>query len=421
MNNGGFNNNNKNNTNNKALAVFELYKMDEIVTITELYDAYLECRKKKRGTIPCADFELNEAANLYELYLELNSRGYKIGQSDAFCVTRPKDREIFAAAFRDRIVHHLLIRKIGDYFEAFFDDESYNCRKGKGNLYGAKRLQAQMLEMPPGAYCARLDLQGFFMSIHKPTLCRLLESFIREWYKGEDVEFWVSLALQIANHRPELNCRIKGRLDVWKRLPANKSLFTNNDDCGLAIGNLTSQIFANFYLTYLDKFVRAKFPRIKYGRYVDDVYLLAETKEEILEAIPQIRALLVTELRVTLHPYKVYLQPISHGMGFIGFYVKDGRLYTGNRTISHLYDLIRFQRVNAAKADTIERFTRCYNSQVGFLVHTYSYNIRCRAWYALDAKTKEYLEQPPWDFSKIRPLPQYTITNQLKNLVLCTK
>ena len=64
MNNGGFNNNNKNNTNNKALAVFELYKMDEIVTITELYDAYLECRKKKRGTIPCADFELNEAREL---------------------------------------------------------------------------------------------------------------------------------------------------------------------------------------------------------------------------------------------------------------------------------------------------------------------------------------------------------------------
>jgi len=90
--------------------------MDERVTITELYDAYLECRKKKRGTIPCAEFELNEAANLHELYLELNSGGYEIGQSDAFCVTRPKDREIFAAAFRDRIVHHLLIRKIGGLF-----------------------------------------------------------------------------------------------------------------------------------------------------------------------------------------------------------------------------------------------------------------------------------------------------------------
>ena len=147
--------------------------MDEKVTITELYDAYVECRTKKRGTIPCADFELNEAANLYDLWIDLNAGTYEIGESDAFCVTRPKDREIFAAAFRDRIVHHLLIRKLEYYFEAFFDDESYNCRKGKGNLYGARRLCAQMQDLP-NVYGARLDLQGFFMSIQKPTLCKPL-------------------------------------------------------------------------------------------------------------------------------------------------------------------------------------------------------------------------------------------------------
>ena len=389
--------------------------MDEKVTITELYEAYLECRKKKRGTIPCADFELNEAANLYELWIELNEGTYKIGISDAFCVTRPKDREIFAAAFRDRIVHHYLIMKLGGYFEAFFDDDSYNCRKGKGNLYGARRLCEQMQEKP-GGWGARLDLQGFFMSISKPKLCRFLEDFIRERYKVKDVDFIVSLALQIANHRPELLCRKKGRRDVWRRLPANKSLFTNADDCGLAIGNLTSQIFANFYLTYLDKFIRKRYPRLKYGRYVDDFYLLADTKEEILEALPNIRAFLSDTLRVTLHPLKVYLQPISHGMAFIGFYIKDGRIYTGNRTISHLYDLIRLQNGAEDKAFHVERFTRRYNSLAGFLVHTYSYNIRCRAWYRVDAETKTYLELPPWDFRKIRTLNQYKSITKLKIL-----
>lgn len=393
--------------------------MYENVTITELYGAYLDCRSKKRNTEPCALFELDEAIELSILYEQLNSGTYEIDTSDAFCVTSPKDREIFAAAFQDRIVHHLLIGRLGDYFEAFFDDESYNCRKGKGNLYGARRLCQQMQEMPPGSYGARLDLQGFFMSIHKPTLCRLLESFIREHYQGEGVDFVVSLALQIANHRPELNCRRKGRLDVWERLPANKSLFTNDDDCGLAIGNLTSQIFANFFLTWLDKFVRANFPRIKYGRYVDDFYLLAETKEELLEAIPKIRAYLASFLRVTLHPLKVYLQPLSHGMAFIGFYVKDGRIYTGNRTIWHLYDLIRLQADTANKAESVDRFTWRYNSLAGFLVHTHSYNIRCRAWFLVDEETKTYLEQPPWSFKKIRVLPQYT--KQYKTIQLCTK
>lgn len=70
------------------------------------------------------------------------------------------------------------------------------------------------------------------------------------------------------------------------------------------------------------------------------------------------------------NPLKVYLQPISHGMAFIGFYIKDGRIYTGNRTISHLYDLIRLQRDAEDKAFHVERFARRYNSLVGFLVHT---------------------------------------------------
>lgn len=384
--------------------------------MSELYAAYVECRRKKRGTIPCADFELNEAANLYDLWIDLNAGNYEIGTSDAFCVTRPKDREIFAAAFRDRIVHHLLISKIGDLFEAFFDDESYNCRKGKGNLYGAQRLRAQIDEMPAGSWGLRIDLQGFFMSIHKPTLCRLLEDFIRANYKGENVDYWVALALQIAKHRPELNCFKKGRTDVWRRLPANKSLFTNDDACGLAIGNLTSQIFANFYLTGLDQFVRANFPRIKYGRYVDDAFLLAETKAELLEAIPKIRAYLSESLRITLHPFKVYLQPIAHGMAFVGFYVKGGRLYTGNRTVGHLWDLIRLQAMEKDKAGNVERFVCRYNSLVGFLVHTYSYNIRNRAWFRLDDETKKYLERPGWDFKSIQPLAQYKSINQLKKM-----
>lgn len=156
--------------------------------------------------------------------------------------------------------------------------------------------------------------------------------------------------------------------------------------------------------------------RHTYGRYVDDFYLLAETKAEILNALPEIRAYLSDALRVTLHPLKVYLWPISHGMAFIGFYIKDGRIYTGNRTISHLYDLIRLQMDAKDKAFHVERFARRYNSLAGFLVHTYSYNIRCSAWYSIDQETKTYLEEPGWDFKKIQPLNQYTSITKIKNL-----
>lgn len=60
--------------------------MDEKVTMPELYDAYVECRTKKRGTIPCADFELNEAANLYQLWEELNTGTYEISKAMLFAL-----------------------------------------------------------------------------------------------------------------------------------------------------------------------------------------------------------------------------------------------------------------------------------------------------------------------------------------------
>ena len=81
-----------------------------------------------------------------------------------------------------------------------------------------------------------------------------------------------------------------------------------------------------------------------------------------------------------------------------------------------LADLLKLKTDAEDKAFHVERFTRRYNSLAGFLLHTYSYNIRCRAWYSIDQKTKTYLEEPGWDFKKIRPLNQYTSITKIKNL-----
>lgn len=386
--------------------------MDEIVSFDELYNAYLDCRKHKRNTAACADFELDEAANLFALWEELNNGTYEIGTSDAFGISRPKDREVFAADFKDRIVHHLLILRIGGLFEADFDNESYSCRKGKGNLFGAKRLRQQLREFPPDAWGARVDMSGFFMSIYKPLLCKFLTEFLRENYKGENADFWISLAVQIAAHHPELNCRIKGDIKILKRLAHGKTLFDNEPECGLAIGNLTSQIFANFFMSKLEKWLRKHFQNIRFGRYVDDVYLIARTKRELLECIAAMRVFLREELRVKLHPYKVYLQPVRHGMDFTGFTVKKGRIYTGKRTVAHFYDLAYRQRGNRAKEETIEHFAAQYNSLSGFTAHTAGYNIRVKVWSLVDEETKKYITITP-DFRVTHVRPEYLTKTKL--------
>ena len=110
-------------------------------TFENLYKAYLDCRKRKTRTLNHLLFFENLEANLLQLESELTSRTYKPGRSIAFVVEKPKIREIFAADFRDRVVHHLLFNFLAPIFEPIFIHDSWACRKGKGTHRAMFRIR----------------------------------------------------------------------------------------------------------------------------------------------------------------------------------------------------------------------------------------------------------------------------------------
>jgi hypothetical protein len=128
-----------------------------------------------------------------QLWKEVNDGSYQIGRSIAFIVEKPVKREIFAADFRDRIIHHWIINKLNDLFEKDFIYDSYSCREGKGTLFGVKRLyrfiRACSDNYTQDAYILQLDIRGFFMSIDRNILCEKLERFILKQYREDDREF----------------------------------------------------------------------------------------------------------------------------------------------------------------------------------------------------------------------------------------
>ena len=139
-------NNNKNNGNFSPFPAYANRKtyasknMDnEKVSFDEVCEAYLECRRTKRHTEAALEYEEAHELNNLQLWKELNSGTYKIGASIGFCVPRPTVREVFAASFRDRIVHHIVMRKFLHIFEAEMIDSSYNCRKTYRRRYAASR------------------------------------------------------------------------------------------------------------------------------------------------------------------------------------------------------------------------------------------------------------------------------------------
>lgn len=363
------------------------------VTLEDVFRAYYECRRTKRRTVNALAFELNFEQELIRLWQEINSDTYKIGRSIAFIVKYPVQREVFAADFRDRIVHHLVISKLNSLFEKEFIDDSYSCRDGKGTLYGVQRIQEKIVECSAGytrdCYILKLDIRSFFMSIDKNILYRKLFEFISEKYHEPDKYIILRLVKQIVFYNPEDNCVIKGKRSDWNGLPYYKSLFWSCRHCGLPIGNLTSQIFANFYLNDLDRYVTQDLGIEYYGRYVDDFVLIHRDKKVLLSARDKIRAFLRSRLKLDLHPQKFYLQHYSKGVKFIGAVIKPNRVYIGNRTKKSLYRKIYSLLPEMAQGvrqtlDGLMHFASSVNSYLGFMRHYNTYNLRSKILKLLD-------------------------------------
>jgi len=241
-----------------------------------------------------------------------------------FIIHDPVQREVFAASFRDRIVHHLLFGYLNPLFEPLFIEDSYSCRVGKGTHYGVQRMMEKMRQCKlnnPGrpVYVLKLDIQGYFMNISRQ---RLYDKVIAVAAKSEiDYGLTDYLLKEIIFNDPTRGCRLKGSRSDWDGLPSSKSLFYSPMGCGLPIGNLTSQLFSNVYLSALDDFVTKQLEVEHYGRYVDDFYLIDSYKERLLSVIPKIRHFLKSELDLNLHPRKVYLQDVMKGVKFLGYWV----------------------------------------------------------------------------------------------------
>lgn len=367
------------------LSIFDIPEKEKTrVELVALFTAYFECRKNKRNTANALAFEIDYENNLVQLCEELNSGTYKIGRSIAFIVDKPVKREVFAADFRDRVVHHFIISKLNHLFEKQFIYDSYSCRVGKGTHFGIQRIDKFIRQCSSNytkdCYILKLDLQGFFMSINKNILYAKLEKFIKEKYQAHDKELIIKLSKQVIFNDPTKNCIIKGYKSDWDNLPQTKSLFYSKPNCGLPIGNLTSQVFANFYMDSFDHYMKHDLKIRYYGRYVDDFVIVHEDKEYLKKVIPRLSEYLQTELQVTIHPKKIYLQHYSKGVKFLGAVILPNRIYIANRTKGNFYNAIEKQNQIArdhkpTKEDKAD-FLSSKNSYLGIMKHYKSYNLR---------------------------------------------
>ncbi len=332
-------------------------------------------------------------------------------------MTYPKRREVFAAQFRDRIVHHLYYNYVHEMLERTFIQDSYSCIKHRGTHYGIARLErhirreSQNYTVP--CYVLKMDISGYFMHIDRR---RLLDITLRQlrrmashsvgagpvpartavrrydlvgehtplpafglarglplhWRDVVDIDFVEYLTRTIILQDPTLSCRRRGTLLDWLGLPHDKSLFHSQEGCGLPIGNLTSQLFSNVYLNELDQYVKRTLHCRHYGRYVDDFYVVSADRDWLLSLRRPVADFLATNLGLNVNDGKTIIRDVRQGVEFLGAYLKPRRRYVSRASLSRL----------AAKVPSLShksspgQLRSSLNSFLGLLSHYKSYGIR---------------------------------------------
>ncbi len=370
-----------------TVSVANEYKLSKLQLLVDLFRAYKDARKHKRKTIKQVEFEMNMEQNLVELRDKLWNRTYKPGRSVCFIICEPKKREIFAAEFRDRIVHHLYYNYTYELFERIFITDSYSCRKNKGTHFGVRRLEHHIRSCSENyknkVYILKCDIKGYFMNIDRKKLLKICENSLnrmachksdvrgKKWIERIDYDFIKYLGREIILNDPVENCIVKGRQTDWDDLPASKSLFKTAKGSGLPIGNLTSQLFSNVYMNAFDQFIKRQCREKYYGRYVDDAYVVSRDKTELRYIISVANEYLYRVLGLKLHPDKTYIRRAGYGFEFLGVYVKPFRVYIRNSTKKRIANAISNLKY---KKDI--NISHVVNSYLGILSHYKSYKIR---------------------------------------------
>ena len=376
------------------------YRLTREQLLFDLYIAYYDAARHKHKMAYVQKFERDLAVNLKELCDDLLCRRYKALPSKCFVIDYPKKREVFAAMFRDRIVHHLYFRYTHHLFERTFIADSYSCIEGRGTHYGVDRLRQHIrrasLNWSQPCYAMNLDIRGYFMHINRQKLLKIATESLTKmakhkvgltddvpipsgviltksttWADIRDFDFILWLTEQIVTLDPMENCIIVGDESDWDGMDHAKCMRYVQPGLGLPIGNLTSQLYSNVYLNPFDQFVKRDILCEYYGRYVDDSAMIDACREWLLAQVPKVREFLANELGLQLHMGKLHVREVSQGIEFLGAFVKPYRDYISNKTLERITRNIRtmdLRDVNHVEASV--------NSYLGVLSHSSSYNVK---------------------------------------------
>jgi len=270
------------------------HSYNNIISFDNLLISWREFLKGKKRRKDVAEFSLNFMDSIFALHADLTDKTYRHGGYKVFKINDPKMRDIHKASVRDRLVHHVIYRILYPYFDCKFIFDSYSCRVNKGTHRSINGFRNFALKTSRNntrtCWVLKCDIRKFFASVDHRILKDILEKFIAD-------------------------------TDVLQLIEQIIGSFNTEDKTGtgLPLGNLTSQLLVNIFMNEFDHFVKRDLKVKYYIRYADDFVLLSRDKRYLANLLLQISDFLEINLKLALHPDKVFIKTLASGVDFLGW------------------------------------------------------------------------------------------------------
>lgn len=268
------------------------YLLEQITSLDNFYLAYQKACRGKRRKKEVLRFAEHLDENLQVMRQEIIDGTIQVGDYHFFTIFDPKERVICAAPFRERVLQHAIMNVCHQYFDRTMIDTTYATRQGKG-VYAA--LDKAVEATTRYKYTAKLDVRKYYDSIDHDVL----KGKLRRMFKDASL------------------------LSLFDKIIDSYCVTTGK---GLPIGNLTSQYFANMYLSELDHKAKELWGATIYIRYMDDILVASNDKLALRLCVEQIERFSSDVLKLTIKP------PIFKN-------AKDGQVYLGYRVLPYHYRL----------------------------------------------------------------------------------
>ena len=328
-----------------------IHSYNDVISLENFLEAWKEFVVGKKNKKDVQEFSIHLMDNIFSLHSELVNHAYTHGGYQAFKINDPKPRDIHKATVRDRLLHRAIYRILYPFFDKIFISDSYSCRIKKGT------------------YKAINKFRSYFYKVSKNNTktCWILECDIRKFFANIDHVILTSI---LREYIPDKNI-IKLLKNVIGSFPSEQY-----KKVGLPLGNLTSQLFVNIYMNKFDQFVKHKLKVKDYIRYADDFVIFSEDKAYLKKQIFGIDQFFKNELKLELHPDKIYIKTVSSGVDFLGMVnFPDHRILrtkTKKRMlakISSKYELLQKELISE------KSFYQSLESYKGILQHCNGYGI----------------------------------------------